>query len=72
MGHSISPLTALLGVAGSLSQTEKVASTAFSLMSQKAQEFVINAAMGEYDESGPPTIPNNIKAEIATWAQTEE
>ena len=47
-------------------------STPFASLSPLAQELIVNAAMGEYERSGPPDIPESVKAEIAAWAQEDE
>lgn len=41
--------------------------TDFARMSQEAQDAVVNAMMGEY-EDGPPDLPESVKDEIRTWA----
>lgn len=47
-------------------------STAFARLSPLAQELIVNAVIGEYDKSGPPDIPEAVKAEIAAWAREDE
>lgn len=41
--------------------------TDFARMSQEAQDAVVNAMMGEYDD-GPPDLPESVKDEIRAWA----
>lgn len=45
-------------------------STAFARLSPAAQGLIVNALMGEYDESGPPKIPPEVAAEIKAWVET--
>lgn len=46
--------------------------TPFSRLSQEAQDLIVSAMVGEFDESGPPEIPESVKAEIADWASKDE
>ncbi len=42
--------------------------TTFSELSQEAQDLIVSAFMGEFDETGPPEIPDDVKEEIRNWA----
>jgi hypothetical protein len=42
--------------------------TAFSRLSQEAQDLIVRAIVGEFDEAGPPEIPDSVREEIAEWA----
>lgn len=44
----------------------------FIELSEQAQELIISAIMGDFDKSCLPPIPDNVKAEIAAWASTNE
>ena len=46
--------------------------TPFCYLSEHAQDLIVRAAMGEFDNAPPPEIPDEIKAEIAKWATEPE
>jgi hypothetical protein len=45
------------------------AGASFSDLSAEAQDFVIRAAFGEFDESGPPKVSAAVREEIAQWVR---
>lgn len=47
------------------------AGNSFAAMSEEAQEIVVGAFLGEYDQSGPPDIPERVRNEITAWANAE-
>ena len=42
--------------------------TSFSRLSEQAQDLIVRAMMGEFDDAPPQDIPDEVKAEIAQWA----
>lgn len=42
--------------------------TPFSRLSEQAQDLIVRAAMGEFNDSPPSEIPESVQAEIAQWA----
>lgn len=42
--------------------------TSFCRLSEQAQDLIVRAAMGEFNDSPPPEIAESVKAEIAEWA----
>lgn len=42
--------------------------TDFSRLSQEAQDAIVGAMVGEY-ENGPPKLSESVKAEIRAWAE---
>jgi hypothetical protein len=40
----------------------------FRNLSKAAQDFVVRASLGEFDETGPPQVSPEVRAEIAKWA----
>ena len=66
-------LVSLLGVGlGAFSCSPQEGSTAFATLSKDAQDLIVRAFLGEFDESPPPEIPESVKAEIADWASKDE
>lgn len=59
------PLGIVLGASPCSSQE---GSTAFARLSEEAQDLIVRAFLGEFDESPPPETPESVKAEIADWA----
>jgi len=53
-------------------QTPTTGATAFATLSKDAQDLIVRAFLGEFDESPPPEIPESVKAEIADWASKDE
>ncbi len=45
--------------------------TAFSRLSQEAQDLIVGATMGEF-ESGPPPMSEEVREEIRIWAELDE
>jgi ATP-dependent Clp protease ATP-binding subunit ClpA len=41
---------------------------AFQDLSPEAQDLVVRAALGEFDETGPPEIPEAMREQITQWA----
>lgn len=42
--------------------------TLFCRLSEQAQDLIVRAAMGEFNDSPPPEITDSVKVEIAQWA----
>ena len=47
-------------------------SAAFARLSEEAQDLIVRAFLGEFDDSPPPEMPDSVKAEIADWASKDE
>jgi phage replication-related protein YjqB (UPF0714/DUF867 family) len=41
--------------------------TSFSKLSTEAQTIIVLAAMGGFNESGPPEMSETVKEEISSW-----
>lgn len=41
--------------------------TSFNRLSEQAQELIVRAVIGEFNDASPPEIPESVKAEIAQW-----
>ena len=66
-------LVSLLGVGlGAFSCSPQEGSTAFARLSEEAQDLIVRAFLGEFDDSPPPEMPDSVKAEIADWASKDE
>lgn len=59
-------LTAACSLAASAGSP--LGATSFSRLSEQAQDLLVRAAMGEFNDSPPPEITDSVKAEIAQWA----
>ena len=46
--------------------------TAFSTLSEEAQELIVSAVVGDFKDTGPPEMPDTVRAEIAAWAKIDE
>ena len=42
--------------------------TDFEKLSEEAQCLIVDAVLGIYDDTEPPKISENVRAEIANWA----
>jgi len=62
--------SAVLAAACSLAASagSPLGATSFSRLSEQAQDLIVRAAMGEFNDSPPPEIADSVKAEIAQWA----
>jgi len=45
--------------------------TSFSKLSSTAQDLIIDALMGKFDESGPPEMSPEVRAELEAWSITD-
>lgn len=58
-------LTAACSLAASAGSP--LGATSFCRLSEQAQDLIVRAAMGEFNDSPPPEIPESVKGEIAQW-----
>lgn len=42
--------------------------TAFSRLSEAAQDLIVSALLGEFDETGVPEMAPEVRAELEQWA----
>jgi hypothetical protein len=47
-------------------------STAFASLGEEAQDLIVRAFLGEFNDSPPPEVSGRVKAEIADWASKDE
>lgn len=47
-------------------------SPAFCFLSPMAQELIVMAVLGKFENGPPPNIPESVQKEISEWAETEE
>lgn len=59
-------LTAACSLAASADSP--LGATSFCRLSEQAQDLIVRAVMGEFNDAPPPEISNPVKAEIAQWA----
>lgn len=64
-------VAAVAARAATASDSNKV-TTAFSELSETAQDLIVRSLLGEFDDAPPADIPASVKEEIAAWASTEE
>ncbi len=46
--------------------------TAFSRLSEEAQQLIVNSLLGMYDQFGPPEMSESVRAEIVAWVKIDE
>jgi len=44
----------------------------FTRLSPEAQDYIVDAMLGVYDEKPPEDIPESVKKEIREWANEDE
>lgn len=44
----------------------------FEELSYEAQDMIVRALLGEFEDANPPEIPESVKLELAAWAATED
>lgn len=60
------PTTSLLGIPVFL-PTDPQEETDFARLSSAAQELIVDAVLGVYDDGPPSNISESVKEEIAQW-----
>lgn len=60
------PLTSLLGIPVFLPSGPQE-ETDFARLTPAAQELIVDAVLGVYDDEPPSDIPESVKEEIAQW-----
>jgi hypothetical protein len=45
----------------------QVRPSGFNALSDEAQELIVSAVVGEFDKTGPPEIPDDVRKELERW-----
>jgi aspartate/methionine/tyrosine aminotransferase len=57
----------VVGALSMLGESSGEGTTAFSQLSKEAQDLIVSAAIGEFDESNPPEMSQAVREEIENW-----
>jgi len=64
-------LTALSSLTA-MAESPPPGETAFSRLSEAAQDLIVSATLGEFDATGPPEMAPEVRAELEQWANAQE